>query len=192
MTHTAIAISAIAGSFTEEAARRYLSDAKAEAELIYVGTAHGAFKAVAEGEAELGIVPIRNSNAGFVIENLRASADYTYKIVHIFTLPIRQNLLVLPGVTAAEIKQITSQLPALAQCQEYLRREWRGTPAKEYIDTALAAKDLAEGKLPRSTAVIASDAAAKLYHLAILAPGIQTDKTNATDFMVFTRHSKSR
>ncbi|MDF2460988.1 MAG: pheA [Candidatus Saccharibacteria bacterium] len=189
---TAIAISAIAGSFTEEAARRYLKDAKQAADFVYVGTAQGAFKIVAEGRSELGIVPIRNSNAGFVIENLRASADYTYKIVHIFSMPIRQNLLVLPGVTKSEIKQITSQLPALAQSQEYLRREWRGTPVKEYIDTALAARDLAEGKLPRSTAVVASASAAELYHLHILKANIQTDKTNTTDFMVFTRHSKAQ
>ena|SRR6266851_965530 len=188
MAKPTLAVSAIAGSFTEEAARRYLADTKQEAELVYVGTARGAFKAVADGQTDLGIVPIRNSNAGFVLENMQASADFTYRIEHVFSMPVHQNLMVLPGTKATDIKEITSQLPALAQTSVYLDKHWAHTPRTEYVDTALAARDLAQSKLPHTTAVIASRAAADLYQLQILAAGIQTDRDNYTDFMVIAKH----
>ena len=188
MSRPTLAISAIAGSFTEEAARHYLKESNTEAELVFVGTAHGAFEAVARGKANLGIVPIRNSNAGFVLENMQASADFTYKIVHVFSIPIHQNLMVRPGTKEAAVTEIVSQLPALTQCGVYLKRHWSQVPRREYEDTALAAKDLAEGKLPATAAVIAARAAAELYHLEILAPGIQTDRDNYTDFMVIGPH----
>jgi hypothetical protein len=77
MSRTTFAISAVAGSFTEEAAHKYLSNTQMKAEFQYVGTAHNAFEHVANGKSTYAIIPIRNSNAGFVLENLRASADFT-------------------------------------------------------------------------------------------------------------------
>jgi prephenate dehydratase len=183
-----IAISAIAGSFTEEAASQYLLETNTRARFVYVGTARNAFENVATGHTIFGIIPIRNSNAGFVLDNLKASADFTYKIVHIFSLSVHQNLLVLPGTKTVEITTICSQLPAIAQCEAYLSKSWPNTDRQEYIDTALAARDLSLGKITPSTAVIASRTAADLYHLDILASDIQTDKQNYTEFMVITRH----
>ena len=183
-----LAVSAIAGSFTEEAARIYLKQASVLADIVYVGTARRAFEAVAKNQADLAIVPIRNSNAGFVLDNMRASADFLYRIVHVFSIPIHQNLLVKPGIIATDITEIVSQLPALAQCGLYLGQRWNHIPHREYLDTALAAKDLASGTLPTTTAVIASKTAAELYNLKILATGIQTDRDNYTDFMVIGHH----
>jgi prephenate dehydratase len=184
MTKTSLAVSAIAGSFTEEAAQHYLK----ESDLIYVGTARAAFQAVATGEAKLAVIPIRNSNAGFVLENLQAAADFLYRIVHVFSIPIHQNLLVKPGTKPTRITEIVSQLPALTQCGVYLKHHWAHMPHREYTDTALAAKDLAGGQLSATAAVIASRAAAELYNLEILAAGIQTDRDNYTDFMVISPH----
>jgi prephenate dehydratase len=188
MTAPRLAISAIAGSFTEEAARHYLKESRTAAEFVYVGTARGMFEAVAKAKVELGIVPIRNSNAGFVLENMQASADFTYKIVHVFSIPIHQNLMVKLGTRKADITEIVSQLPALAQCSTYLKRHWSHVPHREYTDTALAARDLASGRLPATAAVIAARTAAELYHLEILAAGIQTDRDNYTDFMIIGPH----
>jgi prephenate dehydratase len=188
MSRTTFAISAVAGSFTEEAAHKYLSNTQMKAEFQYVGTAHNAFEHVANGKSTYAIIPIRNSNAGFVLENLRASADFTFTIVHVFSLSVHQNLLVQPGMSASDITEITSQLPALTQCSAYLDSHWSHVSKNEYIDTALAARDLASGKLGSNTAVIASQAAAKLYQLDILASDIQTDPDNYTDFMVIARH----
>ncbi|HUD11878.1 MAG TPA: prephenate dehydratase domain-containing protein [Candidatus Saccharimonadia bacterium] len=188
MSRKSIAVSAIAGSFTEETTRTYLSDTDQTADFKCVGTARNAFEQVATGKADLGIIPIRNSNAGFVLENLQASADFTYTIEHVFSLSVRQNLLVQPGTSASKIANITSQLPALAECGVYQDNHWSHATQTEYIDTALAARDLSEGKLKSTTAVIASRTAAKLYKLEILAADTQTDRLNYTDFMIITKH----
>jgi len=92
--------------------------------------------------------------------------------------------MVREGVKEGEIKAITSHEQALKQCREYLKKEWPKAKIEEYEDTAKAAEDLAAGKLPETTAVIASAAAAKLYKLKILGESIQDLKTNYTTFLV--------
>lgn len=69
----------------------------------------------------------------------------------------------------------------------YLKRMWPTTDLAPYADTALAAKDLAEGVLPKTTAVIASARAAELYGLDILDEKIQDMKFNYTVFVAAKR-----
>ena len=51
------------------------------------------------------------------------------------------------------------------------------------MDTAKAAEDLASGKLPKTTAVIASRNATHMYKLKILEESIQDLKFNYTVFI---------
>ena len=61
-------------------------------------------------------------------------------------------------------------------------------PAASNFLRQIIERDLAEGRLERTTAVVASRTAAQLYHLEIMAEDIQTDHDNRTKFMVFTKH----
>jgi len=65
----------------------------------------------------------------------------------------------------------------------YLKRMWPDIELVPYADTALAAKDLSEGVLPRTTAVVASARAAEMYGLDILDEKIQDLKFNYTVFI---------
>jgi prephenate dehydratase len=65
----------------------------------------------------------------------------------------------------------------------YLKRRWPKVKLVEYADTAKAAQDLASGKLPKTTAVIASRNAAEAYGLGILEESIQDLKFNYTSFI---------
>jgi prephenate dehydratase len=114
-------------------------------------------------------------------------AKYTYHIEQILEIDVQQNLITLPGLEKEGITQIVSHQQALAQCKFYLRRNWPKVEMVEYDDTALAAKHLHEGKLSKTTAVIASRAAAELYDLQILEPSIQDLKFNFTSFLVITK-----
>jgi prephenate dehydratase len=167
MKRTQIAISGIAGSFSEEAAHKFLNTRHIEAEIVYATTARNTFESVNSGATEYGLVPLENSNGGIVLETVHAAADY---------------------IGREDITKIVSHHQALAQCKFYLRRHWPAAEHIEYADTALAAKDLAAGSLDRHTAIIASAAAAKLYDLPILEPSIQDLKFNYTSFMAITRH----
>ncbi len=187
MSKTTIAISGIEGSFSEEAARKFLKEKKLEGEIIYAVTADSTISKVVKGETEYGLVPLENSNGGIVIETVYAMAKYVYHIEKILEIDVQQNLITLPGVTKDEVTEIVSHQQALAQCKFYLRRNWPGEHMVEYEDTALAAKDLHAGKLPKTAAVIASRAAAELYKLQILEPSIQDLKFNFTSFLVITK-----
>jgi prephenate dehydratase len=184
----AIAISGIAGSFSEEAAHKFLDDAKIKADVVYATTARNTFESVSTGKTAYGLVPLENSNGGIVLETVQAAADFLYHIERIFEIDVQQNLIVLPGAGRGDITKIVSHHQALAQCKFYLRRHWPKAEHIEYADTALAAKDLAEGKLNRHTAIIASRAAAELYKLPILEPSIQDLKFNYTSFMAISKH----
>jgi prephenate dehydratase len=188
MPKTTIAISGIAGSFSEEAAQKFLTDSKIEADVVYATTARNTFASVALGKTKYGLVPLENSNGGIVLETVYAAADFLYHIERIFEIDVQQNLIVKPGTKHSDIKKIVSHHQALAQCKFYLRRTWPEAEHIEYADTALAAKDLAAGKLDSHTAVIAARAAAELYGLEILAPSVQDLKFNYTSFMVITKH----
>jgi len=134
--------------------------------------------------SNLGIFPIENSTGGVVIEAVHAMAKHLFKIKSIFGLDIHQNLLVRRGTTADKVKVITSHDQAIKQCRMYLKRVWPKVKLVEYPDTAKAAADLASSKLPKTTAVIASRAAADVYKLDVLEESIQDLKFNITNFVV--------
>lgn len=176
------------GSFSEEAARKYIDIASiTDSEFQYLVSAERVLSAIEAGESDIGIFPIENSNGGVVIEAVYAMARHRFSVEKLFEIDIHQNLLVFPGTTAGEITSITSHDQALKQCRMYLKRKWAGVELTEYADTAKAAEDLANGTLPKTTAVIASKAAATLYGLEILEESIQDLKFNYTNFVVATR-----
>lgn len=179
-----IGISGAQGSFSQEAAEKYIEDSKVKKfSLAFLVSVENVLSALEAGTIDLGIFPIENSTGGVVTETVHAMAKHNCDIKKIFDIEIHQNLLAREGANAGDIKTITSHEQALKQCREYLKREWPNAKIVEYEDTAKAAEDLAAGKLPATTAVIASAAAAKLYKLKILGKSIQDLKTNYTTFL---------
>ena len=139
--------------------------------------------ALESGSVDVGIFPIENSTGGVVTEAVQAMAKHNFEINIMFDIDIKQNLLVGGDVTRDAIKTITSHEQALKQCKDYLKRTWKKARIQEYEDTAKAAEDLASGKLPATTAVIASKAAADIYKLKVLEAGVQDLKENSTTFI---------
>lgn len=68
-------------------------------------------------------------------------------------------------------------------------KKFKDTEQIEWIDTAKAAKDLAEGTLPAHAAVIAPARCAQLYGLEIKAADIQDSKPNRTAFILVKKHT---
>lgn len=180
-----IGISGARGSFSEEAARAYAHKSGLKRfSLSYLISVENVLKALESGSVALGIFPIENSIGGVVTEAVQGMANHNFRIKKMFDINIRQNLLVKKGVARAKIKTIISHEQALKQCRAYLKQAWPKAKIEEYEDTAKAAEDLSDGKLPASSAVIASATAAKLYKLKILDESIQDLKENFTTFIV--------
>ena len=183
-----VGISGNRGSFSEEAAMKYIAEQKIKfGGLKYLISAERVLQQLDKGEIDIGIFPIENSNGGIVIEAVRAMSKYVFQIEKMFEIDVKHCLLVRPGVKSAEVNRIVSHPQAIKQCRMYLKRKWKYVQLDEYSDTAEAAKDLAAGKLGVGSAVIAPAKCAEIYGLDILEEGIQDLKFNFTTFMAVRR-----
>jgi len=183
-----IGVSGDRGSFSEEAAEYYThKNTLSNYELRYLISAENVLMALDKGEINLGVFPIENSNGGIVYEAVYAMAAHLFNIQQLFEIDVRQNLIVWPGTKKEEIKKIVSHDQALKQCKMYLKRMWPTAELIQWPDTAKAVKDLAEGRLTRDTATIASKNAAKIYGMEILEEGVQDLKFNFTTFLAVTK-----
>ncbi len=150
-------------------------------------TFEDAFTAVANGEADLGMIPIENSVAGRVsdIHHLMPTAGLHIVAEHF--LPIRNQLMAPKGATLKGLKTVESHIMALGQCRNYIRR--LGIKALVAADTAGAAKEVAERGDP-TRAAIASKLAAKIYGLHILAENVEDESHSTTRFIVLSREGR--
>ena len=177
-------VSGLAGSFSDAAAQRYAEQAGISAQYLYLIDMEGVLNAVEKGLVDLGIFPVVNLRGGLVNMAFTAMGKHLFTPIEELWLEVHQCLLVAPTSTAAAIKKIVSHPQSLRQCREYLQREFPKAVLIEWSDTALAAKDLAEGKLSEDCAVIAPKRAAQLYQLKVLTENIEDQQPNLTAFII--------
>jgi prephenate dehydratase len=184
-----IGVMGIRGSFSEEAALEYARDnALGEAEIIELLSTEGVLSAVERGEVEYGIFALENSNGGVVYESVYAMAAHRFRVVDLFEIDVNHTLLVHPALAGRQqIDRIASHQQAIRQCRMWLRHNFPTTLVTEEPDTAEAARMLAAGDLPASTAVIAAERCAELFGLRVLERRIQDLKFNFTTFVAASR-----
>ena len=169
------------GAFGEEAVIGYFGEAVAPTPMP---TFSAVCAAVEDGAADAAVLPLENSLAGTVGDALDALADGSLLVIGEILLPIRHQLLTLPGVELEAVEQVSSHWQALAQCERFLATHpWHLVPA---ADTAGAARELAESG-DRRAAAIASKRAADRYGLVIAAADIADAAHNMTRFAVLAR-----
>jgi len=175
-----ISIQGEKGSFHEVAAREYFSNHTIG--IVPCATFDMTLMAVKGKEAEFAVMAIENARSGSILYNYSLIRESGMKIIGEINLRIRQNLMALPGQTIMAIREIRSHPIALAQCMSFLNH-LRGVLLVESEDTAGSARQISENKLA-GIAAIGPAAAAELYGLEIIAPGIETYKKNYTRFLV--------
>ena len=181
-----VAYQGVEGAFAHIALRELFPHAEA----VGCPTWDEVFARVSAGDAAYGVVPFENSHAG----DVSAVLDLCYNhpelwVVQVYDLPVRQNLLVLPGVTLSEVRHVYSHQQAISQSETFLKQ--LRLPCTAMDNTAMAAKFVAEGG-DRSRAAIASRETAALYGLEVLVPDINTDGDNTTRFIVLSREKPTR
>ncbi len=174
-----IAIQGAKASFHEEAAFKYFGN---EIEILECDSFKRTCEMLKHNKADYVVMAIENSIAGSILQNYNLLRDYRFHIVGEVYLHIQQHLLALPGVKMTDIKIVESHPIAIRQCDAFLE-DHPEFLVKEFTDTAAAAKKIAEEKLT-TTAAIAGQLAAKLYGLEIIERRIETNKKNATRFLV--------
>lgn len=176
-----VACQGVAGAFSGEAARRMFPDGT----LVFVPTWEEAFQKVSLGECDFAALPVENSLAGSVGQVYDLLLQYRLTISRACRLPVKQNLLAMPGATLDDITEIYSHPQGLAQCKKFCAglAQARTIPME---NTAAAAKMVAAlGDVHK--AAIASSYCAEIYGLEILAPNIQTAAHNTTRFVAVSQ-----
>lgn len=147
-------------------------------------TFEDAFNALENGDADLAMIPIENTLAGRVADIHHLLPESRLHIIGEYFMPIRFQLMVLPGVDKDEIKTVHSHIHALGQCRKIIRSNgWKPVVAG---DTAGAAKLVSE-KGDRSMAALAPRLASSLYGLDIIAENVEDSDNNVTRFVVLSR-----
>lgn len=184
---TRVGIQGTHGSYHEQAARKHFGN---DVEIAYLHTFRDVFEALIAGEITEAVVAIANNRYGFVpgafSELMRHSAEVS--ITGEVYLPIRHQLLALPGATLESIREVHSQAVALGQCTEFLRSSLSHAQLVEEEDTARSAELVSRnGDLHK--AAVASREAADLYGLQVMVSDIQDDDSNVTRFIVLRKGS---
>jgi prephenate dehydratase len=166
------------GAFSERAVLVLFPDA----EPMPCDTIRLTFSRVTSGEADFGVVPVENSQAGSVNETydllLRSSL---VKVVGEVVIRVDHALLAPPGARLEGIRRAYSHWQALAQCEEFLTSH-HIDPVPVH-DTAGGARMIAERKRTDEAAIASVEAGSRLG-LIVLAEHIQTYPDNFTKFGV--------
>jgi chorismate mutase/prephenate dehydratase len=141
------------------------------------------FHEVEAGVADFGVVPIENSSEGTVNYTLDMFLSSALKICGEVELRIRHHLMGNMRGTEA-IKRVCAHPQALAQCRGWLDDQ---LPDVERIAVASNAEGARRARDERGTAAIASQAAAEIYGLTLLANEIEDRQENTTRFLVVGR-----
>jgi prephenate dehydratase len=173
-----IAIQGEPGSFSHEAALKFVPDA----EIVPCALSAEVFAALDSGVADAAAIPIENSLAGSVLEHFDLLLHHDVRVVRETLLRIRHNLIAVKGAKIGEIDRVYSHAVALGQCRRFLA-EHPSMKAVAFYDTAGSVKQLV-GTRDMQAAAIASEQAAVYYGAEILARGIEDDEENYTRFFL--------
>lgn len=190
---TKIAYLGPSGTYSEVAALQYLQLLYPKGEhnsslLVPYATIPSALQAVATGKIDLAVVPVENSIQGGVTMTLDSLWEWDkLQIQQALVLPI-QNALITRAQTLAEIKAVYSHPQPLAQCQQWLEKFLRNA---QVVPTHSTTEGLHLVANDPTLAAIASQRAATLYNLPILACPINDHPDNCTRFWVMALTSPS-
>lgn len=144
-----------------------------------------AFALVREHAAALAMIPVENTVAGRVSDIYHLLPNGGLFIIAETYLPVHHCLLGVQGARLTDVRIARSHPMALDQVRHALTR--LNIRPKIDTDTASSARKVAT-MCDKSIAAVASELAAKIYQLDILAKNIQDASHNTTRFLVLASH----
>ncbi|MCG6882512.1 MAG: prephenate dehydratase [Silicimonas sp.] len=165
------------GAYSHEACRQTRPDM----EVLACRTFEDVIEAVRDGRADLAMLPVENSTYGRVADIHRLLPESGLHIIDEAFVRVHINLLGVPGTELSEVKEAFSHLVLLPQCTRFLREN--GIQGRISSDNARAAREVAEAGI-RSQAALASELAAEVYGLDVLARHVEDADHNTTRFLV--------
>ena len=178
-----IAIQGVKGCFHEQAARLfYERHGLGAPDIVECATFDDLYKSMDSGLADSAVMAIENTVSGGLLPNFELLRKYDRKIKGEVFQRIQQNLMALPGQNIEDIKEVRTHYMAINQTREFFK-DYPWIRLVESEDTAKSAAEVA-GEGLRGVGAVASELAAQLYGLEILAESIETYKQNFTRFLI--------
>ena len=178
-----VAIQGIKGCFHEQAAYLfYEREGLPKPEIVECASFADLYKQMDAGAADAAIMAIENTVSGGLLPNFELLRKYDRKIKGEVFLRIKQNLMTLPGQKIEDLHEVRSHYMAINQTRKFFD-DYPDIRLVEYGDTAKSAADVVRDGV-KGVGAIASDLAAEIYGLEIIAEGIETHKQNFTRFLI--------
>ena len=180
------------GSFNEVAINDYFTRNNiTDYHIEYLYTTENVLKNLEQGNIDYGLFAVHNSVGGIVTETVLATAKYKYKIVQDYGIPIHHYLMKRKDIDFDQINSIVAHPQVLKQCKNTLESRYHhlnlSSGLGEDIDTAKMAKNLSEGKIENTTAILGPKILAELYNFDIVAENLQDQSNNITYFLLVTK-----
>jgi prephenate dehydratase len=141
------------------------------------------------GAVDLGLLAVENSTYGRVADVHSLLPRAGLHIVDEAFLRVHINLLGPRGARLSDVREAFGHVVILPQCAGFLKDH--GIRGQVSSDNARAAREVAEAGDP-ARAALASELAAEIYGLDVLARQIEDQKTNTTRFLIMARAADHR
>jgi prephenate dehydratase len=147
-------------------------------------TFEDAMEAVRSGAADLGMIAVENSTYGRVADVHSLLPKSGLHIVDEAFVRVHVNLLGVKGAALSDIKEAHGHVVILPQCAGFLKNH--NITGKVSTDNARAAREVAEAN-DVTKAALASELAAEIYGLDVVARHIEDHSRNTTRFIIMSR-----
>ena len=170
------------GAYSESAVYKFFGD---KTEVKPCKDLSEVFENVDRQKVPVGVVPIENSLEGSVNQTYDLFLTHNLKVQGEIIIRISHCLIANPSTSLEAVNTVYSHPQALAQCRGFLER--LGSNLIPTYDTAGSVKMLEEKGL-KDSAAVASEKAAEIYKMKILAREIEDTPTNYTRFFVISKN----
>ncbi|MFY0679681.1 MAG: prephenate dehydratase [Thalassovita sp.] len=167
------------GAYSHEACQK----ARPDMEALPCRTFEEVIDAVRTGRAALAMLPIENTTYGRVADIHRLLPESGLHIIDETFIRVRIALMASPGVALSQIKKVQAHLVLLPQSAKFLSEN--GIKGEAAADSAGAAAELAANP-STELGVLASEFAANIYRLNVLANNIEDHGHNTTRFVIMS------
>ena len=167
------------GAYSHQACRQ----SRPAMEAVPCATFEEVIDAVRDGRADLAMLPVENSTYGRVADIHRLLPESGLNIIDEVFVRVRVALMSLPGTKLADIKKVRAHLVLIPQAKTFLKSH--GIAAEAAADSAGAAAELAQHRFP-GEGVLASEIAARIHGLEVLAQNIEDNAHNTTRFLLMS------
>lgn len=169
------------GSYTEQAMEEYFG---LKPDTSYGKSFRSIMESVKNGDTKYGVLPIENTSTGGIADIYDLLTEYNNVIIGEHVIKVEHALLGLQGAKLDTITKVYSHPQALMQCDKFIQSH-NITPVTAVSTADSAVKIIEENVI--TTGAIASERAAHVHGLQILARAINKEQTNATRFIIIAK-----